>query len=137
MKTTSPDLKALVADEVARQVANVVAAASVTKVLNFLNQKIGTEDKSEVAAWMLPNYDAGNTQTLSQFVAPMDGWVFVELGWSKTYKYASVNGHVFCVQNNQGDAGQQSAGCAPVSSGDVVTINTGTAKITFFPLKAI
>lgn len=41
MKTTSPDLKTLVADEVARQVANAVASADVTKVLNYLKNRGG------------------------------------------------------------------------------------------------
>lgn len=133
----SDDLKTLVAQEVAKQLAAIAADQTTKKVLNFLNQKIGTEDKAEIVGWCLPNYAAGNTQTVSRFEAPMDGFVIVNLGWYRGHKQATVNGYVFCDQNNASDAGQQSAGCVPVSTGDVIEISPGTAGISFFPMKGI
>lgn len=133
----SDDLKTLVAQEVAKQLAAIAADQTTKKVLNFLNQKIGIEDKAEIVGWCLPNYAAGNTQTVSRFEAPMDGLVIVNLGWYQGYKEAKVNGYTFCVSNNNSGAGQQSAGCVPVSTDDVIEIRPGTAEITFFPMKGI
>lgn len=133
----SDDLKTLVAQEVAKQLAAIAADQTTKKVLNFLNQKIGIEDKAEIVGWCLPNYAAGNTQTVSRFEAPMDGLVIVDFGWYRGLKTAEVNGYVFCTTNNASDAGQQSAGCVPVSTGDVIEISPGTARITFFPMKGI
>lgn len=131
------DLQTLVAQGVAKQLAAIAADQTTKKVLNFLNQKIGVEDKAEIVGWCLPNYAAGNTQTVSRFEAPMDGLVIVDFGWYRGFKVAEVNGYVFCTTNNASDAGQQSAGCVPVSTGDVIEINPGTARITFFPMKGI
>lgn len=136
------DLKTAIAEEVKKQLAAADDYPTVLKVLNALNQKLGTGNKAEIINWVMPNYAAGNKQKIRKFVAPSAGLVIVDFEYSDASAVAKVNGYVFCRHYGGGEdvGGQSSAGSVLVSEGDVIEFAgapSTSSTITFFPLKGI
>lgn len=123
MKTTFPDLKALVADDIARQVASVVASADVTKVLNYLKNRGG---HSLGDTWI--SFDS----SVPAGGVPFCGQTVTRAMYQDLLDWATAQGKVKTETEWQSIASANGGNCPYYSSGDGTTNFRMPAVLGYF-----